>query len=70
MTTKITVIYDNPEDPAAFEAGYPDQLALEEDPRHPEGGELEDLAQGGRQPYVGVPPKYIYFTDYDATTGR
>ncbi len=28
MQTKITVIYDNPQDPAAFEAGYPDQLAL------------------------------------------
>src|SRR5215207_4710946 len=26
--TKITLIYDNPTDPAAFEAGYPDQLAL------------------------------------------
>ena len=28
MTTKTTVIYDNPQDPAAFEAGYPDKLAL------------------------------------------
>ena len=28
MSTTITVIYDNPQDPAAFEAGYPDQLAL------------------------------------------
>jgi uncharacterized protein (TIGR02118 family) len=28
VQTKITVIYDNPQDPAAFEAGYPDQLAL------------------------------------------
>ena len=28
MPTKITVIYDNPQDPTAFEAGYPDQLAL------------------------------------------
>ena len=28
MTTKITIIYDNPEDPEAFEAAYPDQLAL------------------------------------------
>jgi len=28
MPTKITVIYDNPEDPSAFEAGYPEQLAL------------------------------------------
>jgi uncharacterized protein (TIGR02118 family) len=26
MTTKITVIYDNPLDPAAFESGYPEQL--------------------------------------------
>jgi uncharacterized protein (TIGR02118 family) len=25
MPTKITVIYDNPTDPAAFEAGYADQ---------------------------------------------
>jgi uncharacterized protein (TIGR02118 family) len=28
MTTKITVIYDNPLDPAAFEAGYAEQLEL------------------------------------------
>lgn len=28
METKITFIYDNPVDPEAFEAGYPDQLAL------------------------------------------
>jgi uncharacterized protein (TIGR02118 family) len=28
MNTKITVIYDNPSDAEAFEAGYPDQLAL------------------------------------------
>ena len=28
MPTTITVIYDNPQDPAAFEADYPNQLAL------------------------------------------
>ncbi len=28
MPTKITIIYDNPQDPQAFEAGYPDNLAL------------------------------------------
>jgi len=28
MATKVTVIYDNPQDPDAFEAGYSDQLAL------------------------------------------
>ena len=28
MPTKITVIYDQPQDPDAFEAGYSDQLAL------------------------------------------
>jgi hypothetical protein len=28
VDTKITLIYDNPPDPAAFEAGYPAQLAL------------------------------------------
>jgi uncharacterized protein (TIGR02118 family) len=28
VPTTITVIYDNPEDPAAFEATFPDQLAL------------------------------------------
>jgi uncharacterized protein (TIGR02118 family) len=28
MTTTITLIYDNPRDPAAFEAGYPDQIAV------------------------------------------
>jgi uncharacterized protein (TIGR02118 family) len=28
MPTKITIIYDNPTDPAAFESGYPDQVEL------------------------------------------
>src|SRR5918995_3938303 len=28
MTTKITVVCDNPTDPDVFEAGYPAQLAL------------------------------------------
>jgi uncharacterized protein (TIGR02118 family) len=28
MPTKITVIYENPKDPSAFEAGYRDQYAL------------------------------------------
>ena len=28
MNTKITVIYDNPQDPAAFEVAYPGHLAL------------------------------------------
>jgi uncharacterized protein (TIGR02118 family) len=28
MTTKITIIYDNPADPDAFEAGYPGQIDL------------------------------------------
>jgi uncharacterized protein (TIGR02118 family) len=28
MDTKITVIYDNPADPEAFEAGYAEQVAL------------------------------------------
>jgi uncharacterized protein (TIGR02118 family) len=28
MATRISLIYDNPTDPAAFEAGYPDQIAL------------------------------------------
>lgn len=28
MKTKIAFIFDNPDDPDAFEAGYPDQLAL------------------------------------------
>jgi hypothetical protein len=30
VDTKITVIYDNPQDPGAFEAGYPEHLALAE----------------------------------------
>ena len=28
MPTKITVVYDNPTDPDAFEAGYPAQVEL------------------------------------------
>jgi hypothetical protein len=28
MTTLITVLYDNPQEPDVFEAGYPEQLSL------------------------------------------
>src|SRR6187399_2924103 len=69
MPTKITVIYDNPQDPDAFEAGYPDQLALAA--RLPGIDRLESSKVWPKED--GTPtPAYrlldLYFTDYDAAS--
>jgi uncharacterized protein (TIGR02118 family) len=66
MPTRITLIYDNPADPDAFESGYPDQLALA---RKLPG--LQRIATAKVVPKEdGSPtPAYrlvdLYFADYD-----
>jgi uncharacterized protein (TIGR02118 family) len=69
MPTKITVIYDNPHDPDAFEAGYPDQLALAAE--MPAIDRLESSKVWPKED--GTPtPAYrlldLYFTDYDTAS--
>jgi uncharacterized protein (TIGR02118 family) len=66
MPTKITVIYDNTHDPGAFEAGYPDQLALAA--KLPGLDRLESSKVWPKED--GTPtPAYrlldLYFADYD-----
>jgi uncharacterized protein (TIGR02118 family) len=69
MPTKITIIYDNPHDPDAFEAGYPDQLALAA--KLPGITRLEASKVWPKED--GTPtPAYrlldLYFTDYDTAS--
>jgi uncharacterized protein (TIGR02118 family) len=69
MPTKITVIYDNPQDPGAFETGYPDQLALAG--KIPGVQRIESSKVWPKED--GTPtPAYrmmdLYFTDYDAAS--
>jgi uncharacterized protein (TIGR02118 family) len=66
MPTKITLIYDHPQDPDAFEAGYRDQLALAA--KLPGLDRLESSKVWPKED--GTPtPAYrlldLYFTDYD-----
>ena len=69
MTTKITVIYDNPRDPEAFEAGYPDQLALA---RKIPGLQRMETSKVWPKEDGSPTPAYrlmdMYFTDYDAAS--
>lgn len=69
MDTKITLIYDNPQDPAAFEAGYPDHLALAK--KIPGIRKIETSKVWPKED--GTPtPAYrmidMYFTDYEAAS--
>jgi uncharacterized protein (TIGR02118 family) len=69
MPTKITVIYDNPEDPDAFEAGYPEQLALA---RKIPGIERTESSRVWPKEDGSPTPAYrlldLYFADYDAAS--
>ena len=76
MPTKITVIYDNPQDPAAFEAEHREQLALA---KHIPGVQRVESAKVCPKEDGSATPAYrlldMYFTDYDAassavTTGQ
>jgi uncharacterized protein (TIGR02118 family) len=69
MPTKITLIYDHPQDPDAFEAAYPDQLALAA--KMPGIERLESSKVWPKED--GTPtPAYrlldLYFTDYDTAS--
>ena len=69
MGTKITLIYDNPQDPKAFEAGYPDHLALAK--RIP-GLQRMETSKVWPKEDGSPPPAYrlvdLYFADYDAAS--
>jgi uncharacterized protein (TIGR02118 family) len=69
VTTKITVIYDNPQDPEAFEAGYPDQLALA---RKMPGLQRMETSKVWPKEDGSPTPAYrmvdMYFADYDAAS--
>jgi uncharacterized protein (TIGR02118 family) len=69
MPTKITLIYDNPQDPDAFEASYPDQLALAE--QLPRLDRIESSKVWPKED--GTPtPAYrlldLYFADYGSAS--
>jgi uncharacterized protein (TIGR02118 family) len=69
MSTKITVIYDNPTDPADFEAGYTDSLRLAR--RLPGVQRIETSRVWPKED--GTPtPAYrlvdLSFADYDAAS--
>jgi uncharacterized protein (TIGR02118 family) len=69
MPTKITFIYDNPADPAAFETGYPAVLELAK--ALPGITKVETSKVWPKED--GSPtPAYrsidLYFTDYDAAS--
>jgi uncharacterized protein (TIGR02118 family) len=69
MTTKITVIYDNPQDPAVFEAGYPEQLELA---KKLPGLERYESAKVWPKEDGSATPAYrildLYFADYDSAS--
>jgi uncharacterized protein (TIGR02118 family) len=69
MPTKITVIYDNPTDPAAFESGYAESLALATSLpglQRIETSKVWPKEDGSPTPaYRSVD---LYFADYDAAS--
>jgi len=69
MSTKITVIYDNPDNAEAFEAGYPDQVTLA---RKLPGVERVQSARVWPKEDGSPTPAYrlfdMYFADYDTAS--
>jgi uncharacterized protein (TIGR02118 family) len=69
MPTKITVIYDNPADPAAFEAGYAAQVELA---RALPGLQRIETSKVWPKEDGSPMPAYrlidLYFADYDAAS--
>ncbi|MCL3817299.1 EthD family reductase [Aeromicrobium wangtongii] len=67
MTTKITIIYDNPQDEATFEAGYPEQVGLA---KNLPGLQRFEAAKVWPKEDGSPTPAYrlfdMYFEDYDA----
>jgi uncharacterized protein (TIGR02118 family) len=69
MSLKITIIYDNPHDAVAFEAGYPGQLSLAQ--KIPGVQQLQSAKVPPKED--GSPtPAYrlldLYFADYEAAS--
>ena len=69
MSTKITIVYDNPESAEAFEAGYPEQVTLA---RRLPGVERIESARVWPKEDGSPTPAYrlvdIYFADYDTAS--
>jgi uncharacterized protein (TIGR02118 family) len=69
MPTKITVIYDNPTDPEAFEAAYPAQLPLA---KAMPGIQRLETAKVWPKEDGSPTPAYrtmdMYFADYEAAS--
>jgi uncharacterized protein (TIGR02118 family) len=69
MPTRITAIYDNPQDPEAFEAGHQDQVALA---KKIPGVERIESAKVWPKEDGSPTPAYrvldLYFADYDAAS--
>src|SRR3954452_7414367 len=69
MSTKITVIYHNPENPDAFQAGYPEQVMLA---RKLPGVERVQSARVWPKEDGSPTPAYrlfdLYFADYDTAS--
>jgi len=69
VSTKITVIYDNPQDPAAFETGYADQPALA---RKLPGVQAFEASKVWPKEDGSPTPAYrmldLYFADYAAAS--
>lgn len=69
MPTKITVIYDNPQDPDTFEAGYQEQIALA---KKLPGVQKVDSAKVSPKEDGSTTPAYrlldLYFGSYEAAS--
>jgi uncharacterized protein (TIGR02118 family) len=69
MPTKISVIYDNPTDPEAFEAGYVEQIPLA---KALPGLQRMETAKVWPKEDGSPTPAYrtidLYFVDYDAAS--
>ena len=69
MPTKITVVYDNPTDPAAFEAAYPEQVALAKalpGMTRFEASKVWPKEDGSPTPFYRMID--MYFADYDSAS--
>lgn len=69
MPTKITAIFENPQDPDAFEAGQPEQLALAKKipgVKRVESTKVWPKEDGSPTPAYRVLD--MYFADYDAAS--
>lgn len=69
MPTKITAVYENPKDPATFEAGYDNQLALAK--KIPGVQRIESAKVWPKEDGSATPAYRIldmYFTDYPAAS--